>query len=81
MSFNLTGLMFCGVKPHNGSDKAAAIELDVDVEAEAVGVVGEALVAIAVTFCDPRLCNCRAFASAFSWVRTKCASCFGGARN
>lgn len=58
----------------DGRDKAAAQTLEADEEFEGVAVVGEiGEVTGTWTFLGPCRCNCRAFARAFSCVRTKYA--------
>ena len=69
----MAGFKCCEVKLKEGRDKAAAQTLDV-AEVAALEVVGEACEAVVPWpgLCACR-CNCRAFARAFSWVRTKYA--------
>lgn len=55
MSFSFCGFTVCDVKPHRGRDRAAAIELDVEIED--VEEAGEAPGPMGVTFCEPLLCN------------------------
>lgn len=73
--------MLWDVKLRAPKDKAAAIVLEVEEDVEGLsGTVGDI-----GTETEPTLCegpwragcrrNCRAFAKAFSWVRTKLASC------
>jgi len=68
--------MACEVKVSEGSDKAAAHTLEVEVEDEG-GLAGpvdeEGEVALLWPSLGDCRCSCRAFASAFSCVRTKYA--------
>lgn len=75
----MTDLIFCEAKPRVPSERAAAKVLDVDVLGVEVWLlpiwVGEAFPArlLACPVLGAWRRNCRAFASAFSCVRTNCA--------
>lgn len=85
MRASFADLTLCDVKLSEPSDKAAASVLDVDADVEGrSGTIGEAGTTTGATddtlweepwrgaFCRR---NCKALARAFSWVRTKVASC------
>ena len=71
VNVSFAGLIVCDVKVREGRDKAAAQTLDEEEGGLAgpVGDDGEAVVAW--PFLDACRCSWRAFASAFSCVRTK----------
>ena len=70
MSF--AGLIACEVKVRDGRESAAAQTLEEEDDGGLAGPVGEAgEVTADWPWLDERLCNWRAFARAFSCVRTK----------
>lgn len=81
VSANLADLTLCDVKFKAPNEKAAARELvvDEDVEGRSDRVGDGGIVAALVLWDDrcrtSRRWNCKALARAFSWVRTKAASC------
>jgi hypothetical protein len=65
-------LIACEVNVREGRDRAAAQTLDEDEEGGLAGPVGEEGETVEDwPWLDPRRCSWSAFASAFSWVRTK----------
>lgn len=70
MSVSFAGLSVGDVKVSDGRDRAAAHTLDV--EEDELVPVGEDI-ELLWPWRGACRCNCKAFASAFSWVRTKYA--------
>lgn len=74
MRVSLAGLMLWEVKVREGRERAAAHTLELEDVAAFVVVVGEEEEGALLWPCFGACrCSCRAFARAFSWVRTKYA--------
>ena len=81
VSANFADLTLCEVKFRAPNEKAAARVLVVDEDVDGrSGKVGEGGIVAALVLWDDRCrisrrWNCKALARAFSWLRTKAASC------
>lgn len=82
MSASFADLTLCEVKFRAPNENAAAKELVVEEEVEGrSGRVGDGGIVAALVLWDDRWrtsrrWNCKALARAFSWLRTKAASCW-----